>query len=102
MTGAEAEALLAECRRAIDTLDGQLRDLLNRRAAIVDGVVRAKEVLAIPVHEPKREEEVMRRAANGNPGPLSDEALRHIFETIMREMRLIQQIYMDRQREQAK
>ena len=102
MTGPEAEALLADCRRKIDAIDRQLRDLLNQRAEIVDGVVRAKETLGMPVHEPKREEEVVRRAANGNPGPLGDEAFRNIFEVIMREMRNLQQMYLDRQQEKAK
>ena len=102
MTRAEAEALLAECRRKIDAIDGQLRDLLNRRAEIVDGVVRAKETLRIPIHEPRREEEVVRRATDGNPGPLGDAAFREIFTVIMREMRHLQQVYLDRQREKIK
>ncbi len=98
MTQAEAEWSLAECRRKIDLIDLQLRELLNQRAGIVDGVVRAKETLAIPIYEPKREAEVVRKATSGNPGPLSDEALRRIFETIMQEMRQIQQVYLDRQK----
>jgi len=98
MTQAEAEWSLAECRRKIDALDVQLRDLLNQRARIVDDVVRAKEALAMPVFEPKREAEVIRKATSGNPGPLSDEAFRHIFEAIMQEMRQIQQVYLDRQK----
>lgn len=102
MTRQEAEALLAECRRRIDAIDSQLRDLLNQRAAIVDDVVRAKETLVIPILEPRREEEVIRNAANGNPGPLSNDAFHNIFEVIMREMRQIQQIYMDRQQERPK
>ena len=97
MTAAEAEWLLAECRRKIDVIDLQLRDLLNQRAGIVDDVVRAKEALAIPIYEPNREEDVIRKAASGNPGPLGDEAFRHIFEVVMREMRQIQQVYLDRQ-----
>ena len=101
MTQAEAEWSLAECRRKIDALDVQLRDLLNQRARIVDDVVRAKEALGVPVYEPKREAEVIRKATSGNPGPLSDEAFRHIFEAIMQEMRQIQQVYLDRQ-EQAR
>jgi chorismate mutase len=96
MTPAEAQALLAECRRQIDAIDVELRDLLNRRAGIVEHVVRAKEALAMPVYEAAREEEVVRKAATGNPGPLTAQALRNIFETIMREMRLIQQVYLDR------
>ncbi len=98
MTQAEAQALLAECRRKIDAMDLELRELLNRRAGIVDDVVRAKEALAMPVYEASREEDVVRKVTNGNPGPLSDEAFRHIFETIMREMRMIQQVYLDQRR----
>lgn len=96
MTQAEAHALLADCRRKIDTIDSELRDLLNRRAGIVDDVVRAKEALAMPVYEAAREEEVVRKVTAGNPGPLTDQAFRHIFETIMQEMRMIQQVYLDR------
>ncbi len=102
MTPAEAEALLAECRQKIDAIDAQLRELLNRRAAIVEGVVRAKETLAMPIYEPKREENVVRRVTEGNPGPLSAEAFRHIFETIMAEMRIMQQVYLDRNSQAAK
>jgi len=96
MTRTEAEKLLADCRRKIDAIDVELRDLLNRRAGIVDEVVRAKEVLTMPVYEAAREEEVVRKATTGNPGPLSDQAFRHIFEAIMQEMRMIQQVYLDR------
>jgi len=38
----------------------------------------------------------VRKATNGNPGPLSNQALQHIFEAIMQEMRMIQQVYLDR------
>lgn len=96
MTQGEAQALLTDCRRKIDAIDTELRDLLNRRAAIVDDVVRAKEALSMPVYEAAREEEVLRRAITGNSGPLGDHAFRHIFETIMQEMRAIQQVYLDR------
>ena len=100
MTHAEAQALLAECRSKIDALDHQLRELLNRRAAIVADVARAKEALAMPVHEAAREEQVVSTVIAGNPGPLSDQAFRHIFEIIMREMRMIQQRYLDQRADQ--
>ena len=51
----------------------------------------------MPVYEEAREEEVVRKVIAGNLGPLSDQAFRHIFDTIMREMRMIQQVYLDKQ-----
>ena len=75
----------------------ELRDLLNRRARIVDDVVRAKEALSMPVYEAAREEEVLRKAVSRQPrAARRRSAFRHIFETIMREMRAIQQVYLDR------
>ena len=97
MTPPEAEWLLAECRRKIDTLDLQLLETLNRRASIVEDVVRAKESLRMPVYEARREQDVVRKVAEANPGPLGDEALRRIFETIMREMRALQEVYLEKQ-----
>jgi chorismate mutase len=101
MKQAEAEELLAQSRRRIDALDVELRDLLNQRAGIVGDVVRAKEALAMPVHEAAREEEVVRKVIAGNSGPLSDQAFRRIFESIMREMRMLQQLYLDRAKGKA-
>jgi chorismate mutase len=39
----------------------------------------------------------VRKVAEGNPGPLSDAALEHIFEIIMREMRALQETYLKRE-----
>ncbi|HEV2200155.1 MAG TPA: chorismate mutase [Bryobacteraceae bacterium] len=87
MTEAEAEWLLAECRRKIDELDFELREMLNRRADIARDVVRAKRILGRAVYDPQREEQVLRRVAAANPGPLSAEAIGRIFEAIIRETR---------------
>ena len=87
MTEAEAEWLLAECRRKIDELDFELREMLNRRAGIARDIVRAKHALGRPVYDPQREEQVLRRIAAANPGPLSTEAIERIFQAIIRETR---------------
>jgi chorismate mutase len=87
MTEAEAEWLLAECRRKIDLLDFELREVLNRRAEIARDVVRAKRVLGRAVYDPQREEQVLRRVMAANPGPLSAEAIERIFQSIIRETR---------------
>jgi len=90
MTKAEAEQLLAECREKIDAIDLELRDLLNRRSEIVVDVLRAKNVLEMPIYEANREELVLKRVTEGNPGPLNDESLRRLFGALMQEMRVFQ------------
>lgn len=87
MTEAEAERLLAECRRKIDAIDIQLRDLLNRRAELAEQVRQTKNVLGLAVHQPQRESEILEKIAAGNPGPLSTEAVRAIFRSIIQEIR---------------
>lgn len=87
MTEAEAEWLLAECRRKIDLLDFELREVINRRAQIALDVARAKRMLGRAVYDPQREEQVLRRVMAANPGPLSDEAIERIFQAIIRETR---------------
>ena len=87
MTEAEAEWLLAECRRKIDLLDFELREMLNQRAEIARDVVRAKRELGLPVYQPQREEQVLRRVTAANPGPLSAAAIERIFQAIIRETR---------------
>ncbi len=90
MTPTEAQQTLAECRRKIDAIDRQLRDLLNQRTRIVEDVLRMKDVLAMPVHEPNREEHVIHNVTNDNPGPMSNESMRRMFECLMQEMRELQ------------
>jgi chorismate mutase len=90
MTQAEAEWLLAECRRKIDAIDLQLRDLLNRRAEVAEEIVRAKVALGMPVRHPQREREVLQKVTGENPGPLTEERLRRIFEVIIQEIRDLQ------------
>ncbi|MBM3774119.1 MAG: chorismate mutase, partial [Acidobacteria bacterium] len=49
-----------------------------------------KRLARLEVYEPRREDSVLANAASGNRGPLSNEALRRIFERILEEMRAVQ------------
>jgi chorismate mutase len=82
---------LADCRRQIDQLDLKIVDLLNERTAIVHEIGRIKRQFSMPVYEPKREDQVFENVTGHNPGPLTAEALKRIFERIIDEMRTIQQ-----------
>jgi len=92
MTREEALRALAESRKAIDALDLQLLELLNRRTRAVEEIGRAKESLAMPIYEPKREEDVFRNVIDHNDGPLTADAVKSIFERIIDEMRTLQRM----------
>jgi chorismate mutase len=82
---------LADCRRQIDQLDLKIVDLLNERTEIVHEIGRIKRQFSLPIYEPKREDQVFENVTGHNPGPLTSEALKRIFERIIDEMRTIQQ-----------
>jgi chorismate mutase/prephenate dehydratase len=87
MTQAEAEWLLSECRRKIDAIDVQLLDLLNRRAQLAEQIRQSKDALGLAVHQPERESEILEKITAENPGPLSNEAVRAIFRSIIQKIR---------------
>ncbi len=90
MTREEVIEKLSQCRDKIDTVDVSLVALLNQRTTIVQEIGRLKHEAAMPVYEPKREDEVFRNITESNSGPLPDEAMRRIFERIIDEMRTVQ------------
>jgi chorismate mutase-like protein len=91
----EARARLEECRLRIDQLDQRLVALLNERTQVVEEIGRVKRSTDLPIYEPKREDQVFANVSGCNQGPLSQEALRRIFERIIDEMRRIQRVRME-------
>ncbi len=81
---------LAECRLSIDEIDIRILELLNQRTLVVEEIGRVKRAYGMPIYEPKREDDVFRNVTANNPGPLSNEALRRVFERIIDEMRGVQ------------
>jgi chorismate mutase len=81
---------LAECRKNIDRIDLQLLALLNERARVAELIGTVKREHAMPVYEPKREEQVYKNIFENNHGPLPADAVRRIFERVIDEMRNLQ------------
>lgn len=81
---------LSEWRKRIDDLDRKLLALLNERAEYVLRLAPLKRQQAIPIEEPEREAAVRSNLRRENHGPLSDDAVWHIFEAIMTEMKAVQ------------
>jgi chorismate mutase-like protein len=90
MTPEEARAQLDQFRVLIDDVDRRIVALLNERTEVVENIGRVKREAQLPIYEPKREDQVFANITSANHGPLTPEAVRHIFERIIDEMRSIQ------------
>lgn len=77
-------------RRRIDRIDLQLLRLLNRRAAAALKIGELKKKHRLPVYDGRREQEILRRLAEANPGPLPAASVKAIFTEILRRNRSIQ------------
>ena len=83
-------ARLGECRALIDALDLRILAILNERTRIVQEIGEIKQSFTMPIYEPKREEQVFQNITSHNEGPLSNDAVKRVFERIIDEMRTVQ------------
>jgi len=74
-------------RQRIDRLDRQLLQVLNQRATLALAIGRIKKRRKWPVFDAGRETSVLRHVLRENRGPLSERAVRHIFQAILSECR---------------
>ena len=95
MTREEAVKALEEYRVLIDALDLRLLAALNERTRVVEEIGRVKRAGQLPIYEPRREEQVFQNVTSHNGGPLTQDAVKRIFERIIDEMRSIQRIQME-------
>ena len=77
----------SDWRRRIDEIDKKLVELLNERSQCALEIGRIKQESNIPLYQPDRENEVLANAESNNKGPLSDAAIRRLFERIIDEAR---------------
>jgi chorismate mutase len=92
MSEEEARARLDEFRVSIDEIDRKIVALINERTRVVEEIGRVKRQAHLPVYEPKREEQVYANICSANQGPITQDAVRRIFERIIDEMRSIQRL----------
>ncbi|HLU69799.1 MAG TPA: chorismate mutase [Fibrobacteria bacterium] len=90
MNASQPESL-DDWRARIDVLNAQLVKLLNERARCAEQIVACKQREGLPVFDSQREKAVLDTVSAANEGPLSDEALHRIFNSIMEEHRLLQE-----------
>src|SRR6266849_6742132 len=78
---------LSDWRRRIDEIDKKLVQLLNERSHCALEIGKLKQAAKIPLYQPDRENEVLANAESNNSGPLTDAAIRRLFERIIDEAR---------------
>lgn len=83
----EAFQQIENHRRQIDELDKQIVDLLNKRAGHSLVIRGLKPEAKMGLYDAKREEQIFEKIDACNEGPLFNENLREIYETILRVMK---------------
>ena len=78
---------LPSLRRRIDRLDERLLALLNQRVRFALSIGSIKHRRKWPIFDAAREASVLRHVVGANRGPLSERAVRHIFQAILSECR---------------
>lgn len=79
---------LKQHRDHIDAIDEQLLKLVNERAALARKIGGLKDDGVI--YRPEREAQILRRMQANNAGPLSNEAVSHIFRSVMANCRALE------------
>jgi chorismate mutase-like protein len=93
---------LSDWRRRIDELDRKLVELLNERSQCALEIGKLKQEENLPLYQPEREKEVLQNAERNNSGPLSNAAIRRLFERIIDEARAAERIAMHPDAEKEK
>src|SRR4051812_20860500 len=87
MDNAGTQGRIEELRSRVDEVDRELINILNERARIVQEILAIKAEAGKPLFDPRREEEILRKAAEENQGPIYDTSMRDIFEIILHRIR---------------
>ena len=77
-------------------IDKKLVKLLNERSQCALEIGKLKQAAKIPLYQPERENEVLANAESNNAGPLTDAAIRRLFERIIDEARAAERDAMHR------
>src|SRR4029077_11383576 len=70
-------------RKELERLDRDLVKLLSDRARAAQRLAKARQADHLPLYDALDEQETMRRAAELNKGPLTEESLRVVLRDIL-------------------
>jgi chorismate mutase len=81
---------LKKYREEINEIDKNIVDFLNKRAEAVMKIKRLKEDRDVPLYDAKREEELINNIIKYNKGPLYNDNIIQIFESILRNVQILE------------
>ena len=85
-----SNARIQSLRDQLDEIDVEIVQTLNERARLLHDLATVKGEAGAQLYDPKREEEILQRVAEENPGPIYDSTMREIFAVIMHRIRDIE------------
>jgi chorismate mutase / prephenate dehydratase len=74
---------VAGAREAIDAVDRELLQAMNRRIELVRALHEHKVANGIPLHDTGREESLLSALRGANGGPLSDDGVDELFAFVL-------------------
>jgi chorismate mutase/prephenate dehydratase len=86
----KSDGRIGMLRRKIEGVDEQILHLLNERAEIVGEVGKVKAEINMDLYAPKREEEILQRLSQKNPGPFPKRAVAPVFREIISACRSLE------------
>ena len=81
---------LSKYRVEINEIDKNIVNYLNKRAEAVLKIKRLKEDKNVPLYDAKREEELFNNVVKYNKGPLYNDNIVQIFESILRNVQVLE------------
>ncbi|HEY4662204.1 MAG TPA: chorismate mutase [Candidatus Humimicrobiaceae bacterium] len=81
---------LSKYREEINEIDKNIVNYLNKRAEVVLKIKRLKEDRSVPLYDAKREEELFNNVVKFNKGPLYNDNIVQIFESILRNVQVLE------------
>lgn len=82
---------LSDLRMAIDDLDQQIAELLNKRLLLAQQIGTLKATSGRPVKDQNRENQVIENVTSATDDPVITKALTSIYRTVLQESCLVQQ-----------
>jgi chorismate mutase len=78
-----SDGVVAEAREAIDAIDRELLDAVNRRLELVRALHEHKLAAGLPLRDPGREDAMIGHLQSANAGPLSVEGVAELFHHVL-------------------